>query len=453
VIQVLDLLIVDDDAALCRSLELQLREAGHRVRTAGSAAEGLERLAEQPADAVFLDITLPDRSGLDVLEEILETRPELPVIMITGRQDMSATIRAMQAGAYDYLRKPFDLEEILLLIDKIRRSRKQQAVPTHPAEAVSGRRYEIVGRHRSILEVLKQIGLLSRSKVTVLLEGESGTGKEMVARALHEARSPGEPFVALNCSAIVPDLGESELFGHEQGAFTGAHARKIGKLEFAGEGTLFLDEIGDMPLDLQAKLLRVLQEREFERVGGLRRIPYRARTIAASHRNLAQMVKEGTFREDLFYRLSVATIRLPPLRERREDIPLLARHLLSRIARELHREIDGITDEAMRRLQAYDWPGNVRELENVLTRAAALSQGHTITAEQLFIPGAGGEGSCPSEPPPQGIEPLHAAEKRHVLKALQAFDWNITHTARALEISPTTLRKKIADYKLSRPPR
>ncbi len=359
----------------------------------------------------------------------------------------------MQAAAYDYLRKPFDLEEILLLIDKIRRSRKQQAVPTHPAEAVSGRRYEIVGRHRSILEVLKQIGLLSRSKVTVLLEGESGTGKEMVARALHEARSPGEPFVALNCSAIVPDLGESELFGHEQGAFTGAHARKIGKLEFAGEGTLFLDEIGDMPLDLQAKLLRVLQEREFERVGGLRRIPYRARTIAASHRNLAQMVKEGTFREDLFYRLSVATIRLPPLRERREDIPLLARHLLSRIARELHREIDGITDEAMRRLQAYDWPGNVRELENVLTRAAALSQGHTITAEQLFIPGAGGEGSCPSEPPPQGIEPLHAAEKRHVLKALQAFDWNITHTARALEISPTTLRKKIADYKLSRPPR
>jgi two-component system response regulator AtoC len=308
----------------------------------------------------------------------------------------------------------------------------------------------MVGSHPKMIELLKHIGLLSRSRVTVLIQGESGTGKELVARILHESSAPGMPFVAMNCSAFVPTLLESELFGYEKGAFTGADRTKIGKMEFAGSGTVFLDEIGDMPLDLQSKLLRVLQEEEFVRVGGLETIPLKARVVAATHRDMQRMVEEGRFRQDLFYRLNVSTLTIPPLRERREDIPLLVESLLARISAKLHCDLPSVSEAAMRRMIDYDWPGNVRELENVLTRAVAFSRDNRILAEDIVWQQT--TAAVPAAAPPAATPAtLAEAEKEHIEKTLARHDWNITHTARELAISPTTLRKKINDFDIRKP--
>ena len=450
--------IIDDDRALCRSLQIQLEAQGHEAKVAHTASDGLAALAEWTPDLLLLDLKLPDRSGLDVLHRLQEEHHASPVVMITGQQDMKATIEAMRSGAFDYVRKPFELDDVFLAIEKVERfkairDQKQSRVLLEPDsdDGDFGRTqgpYEIVGADKEIVEVVKQIGLLSMSRVTVLIEGESGTGKELVARALHESTTPGKPFVAINCSALVPTLAESELFGHEKGAFTGADARKIGKLEFADEGTVFFDEIGDMSLDIQAKILRVIQEQVFERVGGLEGIPFKARVIAATNLDLEAMIGEGRFRQDLFYRLAVSRIALPPLSRRRRDIPLLVRHLMARIGRRLHRRIEAIEEEAMRRLTSYDWPGNVRELENVLTRAVALARGAVLTADELEF----SLGTAKSKAPAVSeIVSLEQAEKEHIEKALLASDWNITRTAKLLRISPTTLRKKIADYDLRKP--
>jgi len=441
------ILVIDDDKALCRSLEIQLELHEHEVLSAPTAREGLAAGAEAAPDLVLLDLGLPDRSGLDVLRRITETAPGRPVVMITGQQDMQATIEAIRLGAFDYIRKPFDMDDILLVIEKAgklragRRARRESvAVDSPPAGA-----HEIVGADKKIMSVIKEIGLLSKSAVTALIEGESGTGKELVARALHDAGAKGKPFVAVNCSAIVSSLLESELFGHEKGAFTGADSRKTGKLEIAADGTVFFDEIGDMPPDLQAKLLRALQEKEFERVGGTQTLSLDARVIAATNRDLEALVKEKKFRKDLFYRIAVSRIAIPPLRERRSDIRLLVHHLLNRIGRQIHRTIDAVDEAAMRRLEGYDWPGNVRELENVLTRAATLSRERTLSADTIKRAlGIAAESTSDASE----ITPLRAAEKIHIEKALIAFGWNITHTAKKLEISPTTLRKKIQDYEL-----
>ena len=440
------LLVIDDDRALCRSLELQLHAQGHHVRHAQTAAGGLDELHREQPDLILLDLNLPDRNGIDVLEHLQELGCRVPIVMITGQQDTQATIKAMRLGAFDYLRKPFDVDDVVLLLEKTAQLHARLGRAGIPVVPVSEGPHEIVGADKKIVEVIKQIGLLSRNRVNVLLAGESGTGKELVARALHEAATPAEPFVAINCSAIVATLPESEFFGHERGAFTGADSRKIGKLEYAGEGTAFFDEIGDMPPDLQAKLLRVLQEREFQRVGGLENLPFRARVIAASNKDLETATQQGSFRADLFYRLAVARITLPPLRERREDIPLLVRHLLYRISGQLHRQITAIEDAALARLQSYSWPGNIRELENVLTRAAVLSRGGVLTADLLEFSLLG---LPETTAPPSVIAPLREAEKTHIKHALAATRWNITQTAQLLEISPTTLRKKIADFKLS----
>ena len=444
------ILIIDDDRDLCRSLEIQLKTGGHEVKYANTASAGLDLISEWLPDLVLLDLNLPDRSGIDVLKLLQEQYRDVPVAMITGQQDMKTTIEAMRSGAFDYLRKPFELDDVLLLIEKAGRfgTVHTVTVPIPEEGSVSGRPDEIVGTGKKITEVIKQIGLLSRSRVTVLIEGESGTGKEMVARALHEASFPGQPFVPINCSAIVSTLLESELFGHEKGAFTGANDRKIGKMEFAGEGTLFFDEIGDMPLDLQAKVLRALQEKEFERVGGLRSIPFMARVVAATNRNLETMLGEGTFRRDLYYRLSVARIEVPPLRERRNDVPLLVQYLLGRISRTLHRRVDAVEEAAMKRLTAYDWPGNVRELENVLTRAVALSRGPVLTGDDLEF---SLRPEIETDQSAVNITTLRQAEKDHIEKILILNDWNITRTTGILQISPTTLRKKITDYDLKRP--
>ncbi len=441
------ILIIDDDKALCRSLEIQLKMHDHTTRSAQTAADGLKIFTEEIPDLVLVDLGLPDRSGLDVLKEIHDDASGCPVVMITGQQDMKATIEAIRLGALDYIRKPFDFDDILLVIEKVNTLGPSTATSGRPSvamEAVTESSREIVGADKKIVEIIKQIGLLSKSPVTVLIEGESGTGKELVAQALHEARDPARPFVALNCSAIVSNLLESELFGHEKGAFTGAEACKTGKLELAGRGTVFFDEIGDMPLDLQAKLLRALQEREFERVGGSKSLPLEARIIAATNQDLAALVDSGGFRNDLFYRIAVSRLHLPPLRERRGDVRLLTRHLVDRIGRRIHRTIDAVDENALRCLEGYDWPGNVRELENVLTRAATLTPTGTLSLE--IVERALGRNRSPDGSASFEVIPLRQAEKHHIEKALITFGWNISQTARALEISPTTLRKKIQDY-------
>ncbi len=445
------ILLIDDDRALCRSIQIQLEGEGIEVVVVHLAEDALQRMDNVRPDAILLDLHLPDMDGLEFLERIATHPLRVPVIMITARQDMEATIQAMKLGAFDYIRKPFDLDDVRLALEKalLFRAGHVQAASRETARPVSESPDEIVGNDPRILDVVKQIGLLARSRVTVLIEGESGTGKELVARAVHRATSPREPFVAVNCSAVVPTLFESELFGHEKGAFTGADRTKAGKLEYAADGTLFLDEIGDLPLELQPKILRVLQEMQFEPVGGLRSIPFRARFVAATNRDLATMVAAGSFREDLFYRLSVSRIVLPPLRERRRDIPLLARHLLYGICNRLNRPMMAIDERAMQVLVSGGWPGNVRELENVLTRAVALARGTVLGEEDLQ---SATSVSSPVATDPAGLKPLSQVEREYIEQALLVMGWNISRTAQTLEISPTTLRKKIADFGLERPP-
>jgi len=445
-----NILIIDDDEDLCTILKFHLKDNGHEASYAISASLGIEVLKRENPDLILLDLNLPDKSGLDVLKNLQKSHCDSPVVMITGEQDMNATIEAMRSGAFDYLRKPFDLDDVLLLLEKIKRFKPLQKQHSYEVitEAVSEGPLEIIGSSKKIIEVIKQIGLLSRSQVTVLIEGESGTGKELVARALHEASSPGKPFVAINCSSVVPTLLESELFGYEKGAFTGANSRKTGKLEFVRDGSLFLDEIGDMPIELQAKILRVLQQKSYERVGGLETLSFKARVIAATNRNLNSLVKKGEFREDLYYRLAVTRINVPTLRERREDIPLLVRHLIGRIARALHRNVEGIEEEAILCMQRYDWPGNVRELENVLSRAIALAKGKVISVDDLEF----SFGDIKVEvPDPEKILPLKEVEKEHIEKTLAATGWNITRTAKILQIAPNTLRNKISEFDLCKP--
>ena len=447
------ILIVDDDKALVRSLEIHLSGEGHEVRTAHTLAEGWERVEAEPIGIVFLDLKLPDGDSRALLSRIRARSPGTMVIMISGHQDMQATIEAIRLGAFDYIRKPLDLDQILVTLEKAAGGTRRPAARNDDLRLPPGspaRPREIVGRSPAIVQILKQIAVLSESRVTVLILGETGTGKELVARALHEASGGGGPFVAVNCGGIVPALLESELFGHEKGSFTGASARKIGKLELAGSGTIFFDEIGDLPSDLQAKLLRALQESEFERVGGTMPIPIRARIVAATHRDLERRVAEGSFRQDLYFRLAVAPITVPPLRERPEDVPLVAEFLLRRLSDRLgRRPVPRLTERAMAKLAGHRWPGNVRELENVLTRAVATMRGDLLDSDRIEItppPDETEPVSFPSE-----IAPLREMEARYVAHALRRLDWNIVRTAEALSISPTTLRKKIADYGLRRP--
>ncbi|MCC6487910.1 MAG: sigma-54-dependent Fis family transcriptional regulator [Candidatus Hydrogenedentes bacterium] len=443
-----NVLIIDDDVALCRSLEIILKREGHTVRTSNKGKTGLADLGENSYDVVFIDLVLPDLSGLEVIQSA-SVLSEALTVMITGVQDAKAGIQAIQLGAFDYVRKPLDRDELLSIVERARRFADGKAggttrsILSHTASS-----HEIIGSHPKTTSVIKQVALLSRSRVPVLIQGETGTGKELVARALHEAATSNDPFLAVNCSAVVPTLLESELFGHVRGAFTGADSDKAGKMELAGSGTVFFDEIGDMSYDLQAKLLRVLQEREFERVGSSKLLPFRARAIAATHRNLKKMVQDGVFREDLYYRVAVSAINVPSLRERRSDIECLVEHALSRLNTELGKEIHTIDERAIRRCLDYDWPGNVRELINVLTRAVLLARGPAITEDLIDM---AMQQTCTAMTSAQDTKTLREAESEYIYKALLSNQWNIKRTARLLEISPITLRKKIRDYQLVRP--
>lgn len=359
------ILIIDDERPLLETLEMFLTEKGYAARCAMSATEGLKQCTVFDPHVIILDIRLPDMNGFEVLQELIRNGRK-NIIIITAFHDMDITIKAMKFGAFDYIPKPIDVEELDRVIDKALKSssstRTAEAVSIDPSLSfVEGK---IIGKSRGMKEIFKAIGVLPENRITVLIEGETGTGKELIARAIHQNSPYKEhPFCAINCSTIVGTLLESELFGHEKGAFTGASRSKRGKFELAGQGTIFLDEIGEIPFELQSKLLRFLQEKEFERLGGEKRIQSNARVIAATNKDLWKMVQDGAFREDLYYRLNVATIKIPPLRERRSDIPLLVEHILKKINYELNKGIRKVEEEALKKMTEYDWPGNVRELE------------------------------------------------------------------------------------------
>ncbi len=380
------ILIADDEDSLRWVLEKGFRGAGYQVSAVKDGSTAFAQIETLPFDLVLLDIRMPGIDGLTLLKQVRELRPEAQVVVMTAHGTMETAIQAMQQGAYDYLAKPFDLDEALLLAERaLTAQRLTQEVSSLKMGLKEVWEFgALVGHHPTMQEVYKAIGRVAASDVSVLLRGESGTGKEVVARALHHySRRAGRPFVGISAAAIPVTLLESELFGHEKGAFTDAKDRRLGKLELAHGGSVFFDEIGDMPAELQVKLLRALQERAFERVGGHELIRMDVRVLAATHRDLEAMMREGRFREDLFYRLNVVTLSLPTLRERRGDIPLLAEHFLAKYAESLGARV--IAPEALDRLVGYDWPGNVRELENVIQRAMVMASAGVILPEHLPI--------------------------------------------------------------------
>ena len=343
------ILVIDDDRSICETLELYLTEEGYEVVTAATGTEGLNKFVETSPDVVILDIRLPDVDGFTILEDLREDDENVKVIMITAHHDMDSTINAMKSGAFDYIHKPVNVDELDMAIRKAVKSlemeKKIDGLLMEPSRHFKVG--DIIGGGTEMREIFKMIGTVSQSRTTVLIQGESGTGKELIAKVIHHNTSPDQPYIAVNCSAIVETLLESELFGHEKGSFTGAISRKLGKFEQARYGSVFLDEISEMSLNLQAKLLRILQEMEFERVGGKDRIRVHARIIAATNKDLKTLVKEGKFRDDLFYRLNIVAITIPPLRERTDDIPVLVDYLLAKINIDLHKRIVGVSDEMM----------------------------------------------------------------------------------------------------------
>src|SRR6202051_1512381 len=396
------LLLIDDDPALIPG---QVRQAfpapAHRVEVAGTGAEGLERIGAGPPDVILLDLRLPDQSGLEVYQQIRRLDARIPVIFVTMAKAAVAAIEAMKHWAFASLFKPLDLHQLRRVVGEaleVARRMREPAViaETAPDPDVDG---AIVGSCPAMREVYKAIGRVAAQNVPVLITGESGTGKELGARAIYQHGPRAKaPFLALNCAAIPEQLLESELFGHEKGAFTGADRRRIGKFEQCPGGTLFLDEIGDMPLALQAKILRLLQEQSFERIGGNETVQTDVRMIAATHRDLKVWSEEGKFRPDLYYRLNVFTIHLPPLRERGDDLPVLVQHYLRRFSRELGREVQAVAPEALERLRGYSWPGNIRELQSVLKQALLQARGTTLLP--AYLPALAGEpgGSVPASP-------------------------------------------------------
>ncbi|MDR3556578.1 MAG: sigma-54 dependent transcriptional regulator [Syntrophobacteraceae bacterium] len=445
-------LIIDDELSIREHLEMFLQEKGFEVLSAENGESGIRLLNDQKPDILVLDIRLPGIDGIEVLRRIKKEDIAVSIIMITAFHDMETTIRAMQLGADDYIHKPIDIDELDAVIDKVA-GKLRSSSSAEKLLTLTSRDYRadsIVARSRSMREIFKLIGLVSDSRATVLIQGESGTGKELIAKTIHfNSSSGGEPFIPVNCSALVETLLETELFGHEKGSFTGAIYQKKGKIELARNGTIFFDEIGDIGANLQVKLLRFLQEREFERVGGEERIHSGARIIAATNSDLSTMVETHRFREDLYFRLKVVEIHVPPLRERTSDIPLLVEHLLRRITLQLQKNVTKISRETMESLINYKWPGNVRELENVLTRAVVLSKGDTLLKEYLPDLLSGGP---PAGPRARGIRPLDDVVRDHVLQALEFTNWEMTKTCGLLKISRPTLRKKILKYQFKKWP-
>jgi len=448
----LDVLLVDDEPNIRRMMTVHLTGRGHRVRAAASAGEAAAVAGERSFDVAFVDIRLGTESGLDLLPRLLTAAPGLKVIVITAYASVETAVEAMRRGAADYLAKPFTPAQIDLTLEKVtalfRLERRVQALEGDLAQVDP--EADLDSASPPMQTALRLAHQAAPGDARVLLRGESGTGKEVAARALHRG-SPraGKPFVAINCATLSETLLESELFGHERGAFTGAVERRTGKIEAAQGGTLFLDEIGELPPKLQAKLLRVLQEREFERIGSTRPIKADIRLIAATNRDLEKAMREGTFREDLYYRLNVITVALPSLRERREDIPLLASHFAILFGKKLGRRVAGFTPEARACLLRYDWPGNVRELANAIERAVVLGEGELIHPDDLP------ETVLESAPATDQTEPLgkyhdtvNDFKKRLILSAIDQAGGSIARAAELLDLNPTYLHRLIRNFEL-----
>ncbi|MBZ0170388.1 acetoacetate metabolism regulatory protein AtoC [Candidatus Methylomirabilis lanthanidiphila] len=466
------ILVVDDEESIRWALRKALEREGHRVVLAANGVEGLARAAEPGIDLVLMDIKMPGAEGLETLSKIKEARPELPVIIMTAFGTLQAAVQAMKRGAYDYITKPFDFGELTIAVQRVFEIR-ELTERVAQMEALGGRPFDfggVVGLCPAMQQIFKLVGKMAASDLTVLIRGESGTGKELLAKAIHyNSRRSARPFVAINCAAIPRELLESELFGHERGAFTGASALRRGKFELAEGGTIFLDEIGDMDIGLQAKILRVLQERQFERVGGERSLSADVRVIAATNQYLEAAVAQKSFREDLYYRLNVVAITLPPLRERIEDIPLLVNHFLHQFAEEQKQEPKSLPPETLELMLAYRWPGNVRELENAVKRACVLAPTSLILPEHLPAAllqaeeaGAASGRSSFERVLSQGITGelarlkqerdgqiyayfLAALERPLLLRVLERTGGNQLRAAELLGINRNTLRKKLRE--------
>jgi len=467
------ILVVDDDPSMRYSLNRMLEGQGLGVSLAKNGIEALERFAQDQPDLVVMDIKMPGQNGLEVLKEIKGKDPKALVILMTAFGTTETAIEAMKFGAFDYILKPFDIPQMRGLVGRaLEVSRMMKNMVSLPdREKTEAAEETIVGSSPVMQQIYKMIGQVAPTEVTALLRGESGTGKELVARAIyHHSRRADKPFLPVNCAAIPETLLESELFGHEKGSFTGALTRRIGKFEQCQGGTIFLDEIGDMTPATQAKILRVLQDKQFERLGGSERVTVDVRLIVATHKDLEKAIREGTFRQDLYYRLKVVTLHLPPLRERKEDIPELVRYFLQRFRVDVNREVLDISPKALEKLMRYPWPGNVRELENAVKRAMVIAKGHTLLAEDFLLEGAGEE-MGPAEHldleerlrirmepvfkelqelsrRSPGADLMSELEKILIKRALQETKGNQVQAAVLLGISRNTLRSKIERYRI-----
>ncbi|HEY8077750.1 MAG TPA: sigma-54 dependent transcriptional regulator [Labilithrix sp.] len=461
-------LIVDDEPNLRKILAAQLSRDGYDVLLAEDGEQGLSLLREHHIDLVVTDLKMPKVDGMTLLREALRESPTLPIVMITAHGTVDTAVEALKLGAFDYLTKPFDKDEVRQVVAKALKTRAlADEEATSEAKDVPGARFGIIGQSAGLTDLYAVLERVADSPTTVLVTGESGTGKELVARALHDHSSRRtKPFIKVNCAAIPKELIESELFGYERGAFTGAVSSKPGRFELATGGTLFLDEIGEIPVEMQVKLLRALQESEFERVGGIKTIRVDVRLVAATNRDLKKLIAQGAFREDLFYRLNVVSIRLPALRERATDIPLLVEHFLTKFNDRLKKHVSGVEPEALDLLSAYGWPGNIRELENVMERAVLFCDGQKLRVDDLpgELRGPGGGLPPSSEPPPGDVSlPAEGGLKEHVKvamsrlerdlvsRALKQTNNNVTHAARLLKISRKGLQLKMKELGLREP--
>lgn len=448
-------LVVDDDQSLRRVMEMQLEEIGCDVITAASGAEALEILASRPVSIVLTDLKMPGMSGLELLRRVRKEHPAIVLLVITAYGTVETAVEAMREGAYDYITKPVDYAQLGLVVNRALEHQILIEEVRH-LRATLDRKYgfeAITGHSQKLLHVLDLAARAAQSDSTVLVRGETGTGKELLAKAIHRnSRRKDRPFITINCGAIPKDLLESELFGHRKGSFTGAAANKPGKVEMANEGTLFLDEIGELPLELQVKILRLIQEGQIDQIGATEPVQVDVRIIAATHRNLQAMIEDAAFRQDLYYRLAVITLELPPLRDRAEDIPELVQDLFVKIKARQHREDLALHPSLLAYFSAYSWPGNIRELENVIERVVVLTSGNQVALsdlpDYLRVERPVLE-SLRLDLPPQGIS-LEAVEKELILRALQKFEWNQTQAARYLDISRRTLIYRMEKYGIHR---
>jgi len=446
----IQVMVVDDEENICEALAAWFQKDGYRVETAGSGPKALELTQQKPCDVYFVDIKMPGMDGLELLAKLKERQPDADVIMITAHGSIQTAVEAMKRGACDYLCKPFDPDQLSLLMERVIASKALRDENIALREQLAERQEAIfdgfIAQSETMQKVFSIIEDVAPSSAPVLITGETGVGKEIIAHTIHtQSEQSCGPFVAINCGALSETLLESELFGHERGAFTGAAKARRGRLEMATNGTLFLDEVGEISTKMQVALLRVLEEKEFERLGGSRAIETNFRLISATHQDLPQLIKGNQFREDFFYRINVITLPVAPLRERVEDVPALADHFLERYIQETGKPMEGFTQRALGMLMSYSWPGNVRELRNVIERAVVIARGRMIGANELtFLSTPGAECQL-------GTLTLKEVEISHVRAALETCNWNISRAAKQLGIDRSTLNRKIKRYHLTRP--